>query len=139
MDDMNNFEKLLTSLADSISNEEFLLSSLQGDIAATIVSTRTAKGLSQKELADTLGVSQSLVSRWESGDANFTLQTLVKIAMTLDIKMRSPYCPDRFPCFQTTGRVIRFPGVSNVCSITSPDQVWGRPAKSEEISYLNEN
>ena len=140
MSNISNFEKLLTSLTENISDEELLLSTLQSDIAATITSTRNAKGLSQKDLADALDVSQSLVSRWESGDANFTLQTLVKIAMTLDIKMRSPYYPDRLPRFQTVGHVVTLPMDSDIFrSMTSPNQVWGMQAENEDTFYLREN
>lgn len=105
-----NLEALLQQLTSNLTDEQLLLSHLQSDIAATIAEKRTASGLSQKELADALSVSQGLVSRWESGDCNFTLQTLVRIAQKLSIKIRSPYSPDRTPHYHSVENIMRFPG-----------------------------
>ena len=40
-------------------------------------------GMSQKELASTLGKSEAEVSRWLGGTHNFTLRTLAKISAAL--------------------------------------------------------
>ncbi|ADB41295.1 helix-turn-helix domain-containing protein [Spirosoma linguale] len=47
---------------------------------------RKAKGLTQKELAEKLGVSESTVNQYESGKQNLTIDTLVKIANALGMK-----------------------------------------------------
>lgn len=114
-----SIEELLSALTEDSSEEELLLSVIQAEIAAEIASSRIAKNLTQKELADALGVSQALVSRWENGDVNFTLHTLVRIAQKLDIKMISPYQPSRYPKQFACGNVISFPK-----KYTSPDPVW---------------
>lgn len=93
MEKNKSLDDLLSALTEGLSDEELLLAAIQSDIAAEISTARIAKGLSQQELADALGVSQALISRWENGDANFTLQTLVRISLKLDIKMKSPYTP----------------------------------------------
>lgn len=49
-----------------------------------IALVRAAKGLSQRQLAERLGVKPSTVSRWERPDANLTLETLRKIAAAID-------------------------------------------------------
>lgn len=41
---------------------------------------REARGLSQKDLAEALGVRQATVSRWESGDRPATMP-LVRLAL----------------------------------------------------------
>lgn len=48
-----------------------------------IKAAREKKGLSQKQLAQLLGVSQPTVSDWESGRKNPTLENLSKIADAL--------------------------------------------------------
>ncbi len=129
----NNLEHLLAALSGHMSDEDLLLSVLQADIASTIASSRAAKKISQKELAESMGVSQGLVSRWENGDVNFTLQTLVRIAFQLDIAMKSPYNSLRHPHYRSFGNITPFPRHSS----------WSRstvysPNKYETIVELQE-
>ena len=48
-------------------------------IACKIVKFRTDNEWSQKELANYLGVSQSMVAKYESGDYNFTKQESIEL------------------------------------------------------------
>ena len=49
-----------------------------------IYELRSAKGLSQKELAAALGVTDKAVSKWETGKANPSTQAIRKLAAILD-------------------------------------------------------
>lgn len=89
----DDMKALLSALTSGMSAEETLLSVLQGVIAGEISMRRQELGLSQKELADRLGVSQGLVSRWERGESNFSLSTLVRISSVLGLSMQSPITP----------------------------------------------
>ena len=51
---------------------------------------RKASGLTQKELADKLGISQVMISRWENGEENFTVTTLAKISTALNTPLSNP-------------------------------------------------
>ena len=84
-------EDLLRAISADMSAEDLLLAGLQGAIAAEIAIKRHEKGLSQKDFAALMGVSQGLVSRWEKGECNFTLETLIKIASKLDIQVQCPF------------------------------------------------
>ena len=53
-----------------------------------IADARRNSGLSQKELAEKMGVSQQLVSRIESGRENTSLGTLIKIVRALGKRVR---------------------------------------------------
>jgi len=53
-------------------------------IAHEIAELRKAEKLSQKEFAKKLKTTQSVVSRMEQGNQNFTLGSLEKIAKTFD-------------------------------------------------------
>jgi len=91
---MTGIDKLLDEFSMMLSEEEFVAGTLKGVIAATITLKRMELGLSQKDLAAKVGVSQGLVSRWEKGETNFTIETLVRIAEVLSIKMQCPYVMD---------------------------------------------
>ncbi len=61
-------------------------------ISATIERCRIDMGFTQKEFADYMGVTQGMVSKWESREYNFTIKTLneicKKIHMELDVSIR---------------------------------------------------
>jgi transcriptional regulator with XRE-family HTH domain len=56
-------------------------------IADKIKKYRTAKGLSQKEIAIDLGIDQAQYSRIESGKVEPTLSSLEKIAEALNVRL----------------------------------------------------
>ena len=60
----------------------------QLEIAYQILQLRKKKRFSQLELAKRLGTSQSDVARMESGQQNFTTDTLQKIASALQRKLK---------------------------------------------------
>jgi len=61
----------------------------QLEIAYQILELRKKEHLSQKELAEKIGTTQSNVARMEAGQQNFTTDTLQKIASALkrDLKV----------------------------------------------------
>ena len=91
MVDKNRTKELISSMSENMAAEEMMLSSLQALIAAEITMKRHELGMSQAKLAGLMGVSQTLVSKWESGETNFTLKTLVQIASILGIEMEMPF------------------------------------------------
>ncbi|MBQ9010769.1 MAG: helix-turn-helix domain-containing protein [Clostridia bacterium] len=58
----------------------------KNEIACVIVNFRVEKGWSQQELADYLGVSQSMISKYESGDYNFSIESLNRISSKIGLK-----------------------------------------------------
>lgn len=54
-------------------------------ISARIESKRIDMGMTQQEFADYMGVSQGMVSKWESRNYNFTIKTLNEICEKLKI------------------------------------------------------
>ena len=79
-----------TWLSDYLSQSERDTAVYIGQIASIIQQQRKLKGYTQHELANKLGVSQVMVSRWENGEENFTIATLVKISSALEIQWRNP-------------------------------------------------
>ena len=101
---------LLSALSHDMNDEEAVLSVIQSLIASEITIRRIDKHMTQKDFAVMLGVSQSTLSKWESGETNFTLSTLVSIANKLDIEMQSPFVPTPPKVYQgENNNIVSFP------------------------------
>ena len=72
-------------LTAGLSQEEILAKKTLALIAAEIQLKRLEMNLDQKQFAKLLGVTQGMVSRWESGMYNFTITTLVNICEKLGL------------------------------------------------------
>ena len=84
---------LLVGLSDSFCAEDMMLAGLEASICSEIISQRIKRNMTQKEFAEFMGVSQGLVSKWEKGECNFTLSSLVRIASKLGLRKQSPLTP----------------------------------------------
>ena len=78
---------LIKSFSESLSYGEVLASEQLARISAAIVKARIDKGMTQTEFAEYMDVSQTMVSKWESEDYNFTIESLAKICEKLDWEM----------------------------------------------------
>ena len=56
-------------------------------VALTVLRTLRAMKMSQKELAEQLGVSPQLVNKWVKGKENFTFETVAKLEEALGIQL----------------------------------------------------
>jgi transcriptional regulator with XRE-family HTH domain len=68
-------------------NEKWLRRS--GCVALAILTTLDNQGLSQKALADRMGISPQQVNKWVKGSENFTFETIAKIEEALNIELMS--------------------------------------------------
>ena len=57
------------------------------DVGDKVRDAREHAGLSQRELASRMGMSQAVVARLEAGGVGVTLMTLQKVATALDLKV----------------------------------------------------
>lgn len=64
----------------------------QLEIAYQILQLRKKKKMSQKQLAKKIGTKQSNVARLETGQQNFSLATLEKIAQALNCRLNINFC-----------------------------------------------
>ena len=76
------------SLFSSLSDAEKLYSKVVAHIAVKLIEERTKKGYTQKEFAGYMGVSQSMISKWESAEYNFSVEKLVEIFDKLDMELK---------------------------------------------------
>lgn len=72
-------------LADGLTAEQIHETKKLALIAAKIQLKRLDLGLNQKEFSKIMGVSQGMVSKWESGEYNFTVSTLSEICDKLEL------------------------------------------------------
>ncbi|GHV35895.1 hypothetical protein AGMMS49546_00160 [Spirochaetia bacterium] len=79
-----------TWLLDSLPYNERIAAEFIANIAVSIQKARRERGYTQKELAEKLGISQVMISRWENGEENFTVATLAKISSVLGIGLVNP-------------------------------------------------
>lgn len=56
-------------------------------ISARIERCRIDMQMTQKEFADYMGVTQGMVSKWESREYNFTIKTLNEICQKIDLEL----------------------------------------------------
>ncbi|MDF2540123.1 MAG: family transcriptional regulator, partial [Herbinix sp.] len=79
--------ELLGGFADYLTPADLIAARLLAKISSTIVKKRIDLNLTQKEFAEFLGVTQGMVSKWESEDYNFTIEALANICEKLDLKL----------------------------------------------------
>jgi len=78
------FEKMFEEIEKS---GELYIEWAKSDIAEQIVKAMKQAGISKAELARRLGKSRALVTLMLQGSTNFTIETLVKIAETLNCQL----------------------------------------------------
>lgn len=83
----NSNSNLLDALLDSITPEEQHRTDNRMLLAAQIADALEAKGISQIQLAKTLGKHHSVITKWLSGTHNFTVDTLSDIESALGINL----------------------------------------------------
>lgn len=80
-------EVLARELEDPEFREEWERTALARWIAIEVAHYRATHELSQRELADQLGMSQSQVARIETGEHNPSVDTLARLATGLDLEL----------------------------------------------------
>ncbi len=61
---------------------------LEFALIRAIIDNRIKKGVTQKQLAEKVGTTQSSIARFESGTYNPTLSFVQKLARALDVQIR---------------------------------------------------
>lgn len=83
-----SLEELFEGLTQNLSVAAINAARLLSHISNSIINARSKRKMKQIEFAEIMGVSQSMISKWESGDYNFTIKQLCEICEKLDI---TPY------------------------------------------------
>ena len=73
---------------------EFERAKLASAVALAVFTYRTDRGLSQRALADMLGMRQPQVARMEAGEVNPTMDTLTRLSKALGLHVTIRITPD---------------------------------------------
>jgi ribosome-binding protein aMBF1 (putative translation factor) len=68
-------------------DQEVTEAQLRMDLAQFVYDLRTAAGLTQSELAQRMGTTQSAIARLEGGGANPSTELLQRLGVALDVRM----------------------------------------------------
>ncbi len=83
LNDLPDAWKMIYKLDGKEGNEKDGLYEIYYKISTAIFEYRLKNNLSQKKVAEKLGVTQAMVSKLESGDYNYTIEHLWKVAQKL--------------------------------------------------------
>lgn len=72
-------------LSEGLTNTEVKKIKELAWISSKIQLKRVKLGMNQKQFAEMMGVSQGMISKWESGEYNFTITTLNDICSKLEL------------------------------------------------------
>lgn len=74
----------IEKMADEETKKLFELDDILVTISVKIINYRSQNGLTQKQIAQKLGISQAMVSKLESGEYNPTVELLWKVSKKLN-------------------------------------------------------
>lgn len=77
--------KMFDLMAQYLSKSDIYASKAIATISATIFNHRQNMGMTQGEFAEFMGVTQGMISKWESAEYNFTIETVAQIAEKLNL------------------------------------------------------
>jgi len=101
-DKLKSLAKSTVDLFPALTVAEKEESRLMGSICAQIIRRRKLLGMTQKEFAIKMNVSQSMVSQWENGECNFTISSLAEIFTTLNVHVDLAFKSYDYDSFSST-------------------------------------
>ena len=86
--------EMYSLLANYISKSDIYAATVIAKVSAFIINYRNRTGMTQKEFAEFMGVSQSMVSKWESTEYNFSVESIAQIAEKLGYTFDVEFKPE---------------------------------------------
>lgn len=131
--------KTVDRLLKSTPKDVEIFVDLYADLLVRINELLREKGMTKKKLAEKLDKKPSEISKWLSGEHNFTLRSLAKLSAELgeallevpEKKTQTAFVEDGFIC-----KVHSFVSHPKMEIITT-DKVWQIPVESEQSNELS--
>lgn len=87
-------QEFISKISEALGNRIEMEEMAKAKIASMILTKRYELKMSQTDFAEYMGVSQAMVSKWESGETNFSISAIAeiceKLSMTFDINISKP-------------------------------------------------
>ena len=103
-------------LSEGISEVEIKKIKKLALISSKIQFKRISLGMNQNQFAKMMYVSQGMISKWESGEYNFTIGTLIDICSKLDLEFE-PNITDNEYCYDNDFEIISISLENNIISL----------------------
>jgi len=131
--------KTVDRLLNSTPKDVEIFVDLYADLLVRINELLLEKGMTKKKLAEKLDKKPSEISKWLSGEHNFTLRSLAKLSAELGEallevpkkKTQTAFVEDGFIC-----KIHSFVSYTKLETITA-DKVWQMPVESEQSNELS--
>jgi transcriptional regulator with XRE-family HTH domain len=108
LSDMKASEQVLAEeLRDPAFRREWNRTAVARAVALKVLAYRTEHGLSQRALAQKLGMTQPQLARLEVGEHNPTIDTLARLAQTMDVEFAIDIHPHQRAPKLLSGRAQR--------------------------------
>ena len=85
-------EDLFDLFSESLSPADVISAKLMSQISTAITKERMKLSMNQADFAKHIDATQSLVSRWEHGDYNFSIRKIAEIAASLNLDVNFLFC-----------------------------------------------
>lgn len=86
----------IKELCPELTNADLLANEQKHNVSKAIYFKRKELNMSQKEFSEYMGVSQGMVSKWESFSYNFTIEAMAEICTKLNLTLEINLTGDKF-------------------------------------------
>ena len=90
-----NTKEMYEFISNYISKSDIYAASVIAKISAFIINYRYKTGMTQKEFAKFMGVTQGMISKWESAEYNFSVESIAQIAEKLGGTVDITFTPEQ--------------------------------------------
>jgi len=90
----NASERMFEYISNHISKSDIYSANAIAKLSSMIINYRKSRRMTQKQFAKFMGVTQGMISRWESADYNFTIESIAQICAKLDLSFDLEILPE---------------------------------------------
>lgn len=90
----NTSNEMFEYLSNHISKSDIYAAKAIAKISMFLFKCRRELNMTQKDFAKMMGVSQGMVSKWESAEYNFTIENIAHIAEKLKVTFEIEFAPE---------------------------------------------